>query len=73
MITKEMAMKVKEKLKKILRGESWLRGIGITKVDEDFAVKVNVNKITVKIRQIVPLVLDGVAIVLDEVGDIIAL
>lgn len=71
MISIDQARKAKEKLQKLLNRPTWLRGIGLAMDDEkSYILKVNINKQTDEILKIIPYQIDGVLILIDEVGDI---
>ncbi len=78
MITRSQAIKAKDKLKNILHGKSWVRGIGMTldgdiAIGGEWAIKVNVNKLTDEVGEDIPDIVDGVKVVVEEVGEIRAL
>ena len=77
MVTHEQARSAKRKLVHQLvvahlGDPPWLRGIGITRVGGDFAVKVNVAEASVD-TVVLPHSVDGVRVVVDLVGEMRAL
>ena len=70
MVTIEQARAVRDKIAPSLKNRNWFRGIGITKMNDDYAVKVNVHSHNFETQNISPLV-DNVQVIVDVVGDII--
>lgn len=69
MITLEKARSAKLKLKNLLMGKKWLRGIGIT-YDTEYIVMMNVGIPTSEIAEQVPEVVDGVRVSIREIDNI---
>ncbi len=70
MATREQARQAKALLAAQLGGEDWLRGLGLGGSGEDFAVKVNVDRLTPGIASKIPKMVMGVDVVVEEVGEI---
>lgn len=72
MITVERARLAKDNIRKLLNRPVWLCGIGISKNNNDFCVQVQVSKITDEIRKMIPSEMDGVLVIIEQVGSISA-
>lgn len=64
------ARRAKVVLKERLGRAPWLRGIGIGGEPGNYCVKVNVDALTEEVRVAVPLMVEGVRVVVDPVGSI---
>ena len=71
--TMEAVKLAKEKLKASLGHPNWLRGIGITGTKDNYCIKVLVSVASDNIKDSIPDKVDGVPVIVEAVGDIIAL
>lgn len=53
-----------------LKGQPWLRDIGITQCSEKYCLKVNVSHLNNDIMTQIPLTVNGFAVIFDVVGNI---
>lgn len=73
MESRDRARKAKAHLLSQLGNVDWLRGVGLTSTDGELALKVNVKELTPAVRAAIPRSIDGVQVVVAQVGRISAL
>lgn len=69
MATIDDARRVKQRAAKLAADVAEVTGVGLTKVDGDYAVKVNVERETAAVRRL-PKLIDGVQVVYAATGAI---
>jgi hypothetical protein len=70
MATREKARLAKEQIARQFEGQKWLRGVGLGGDGPDYAVQVNVARLTRQIAKKIPKRVLDVDVIVEEVGDV---